>query len=168
MKRTAKILRTTFFLSIIITLLIVAAFETELLEEGALADQSYQHIHILLQAVMIVVALTTIPLSLKLFHIRFVHDRLSDDESRMPTHLLHWGVLRMAMLCLPMMADMTFYYIFGADVRFFYLSVITFLCLFFIYPSLERCLQECGIDMNEEQFIEPEEPSSNPNDTKQA
>ena len=86
----------------------------------------------------------------------------------MPTHLLHWGVLRMAMLCLPMMADMTFYYIFGADVRFFYLSVITFLCLFFIYPSLERCLQECGIDMSEEQFIEPEDPSSNPNDTKLA
>ena len=46
------------------------------------------------------------------------------------------------MLCLPMLLNTLFYYMFGFSVAFGYMAIVLFLCLFMIYPSMKRCEYE--------------------------
>ena len=71
---------------------------------------------------------------------------LQSDESHVSRKLLVWGSVRLMLLCLPMIANIFFYYAFGDAVSFFYLAVILALSLFFVYPSKKRCEHECSLD----------------------
>ena len=55
--------------------------------------------------------------------------------------LLRWGSLRMLMLCVPMVINTLCYYLF-MNVAFAYMAIILFICLFLVYPSLDRCYSE--------------------------
>lgn len=159
MRRTRDILMTELWVSVFITVLIIILFESELVLPGMFSDES--HVQLLVGMIMVIIVLAFIPLSLYLFKIKHVHERLTDDESSAPKHLLFWGTVRMMMLCVPMVVCMFLYYAFGENVRFFYLSVICALCLFMVYPSLGRCLKESGIKSKAADY-DPDPTDDNP------
>ena len=48
---------------------------------------------------------------------------------------------RLLMLCVPMIVNTVLYYVF-MNVAFGYMGIILFLCLFFVMPTMDRCLSE--------------------------
>lgn len=159
MRRTRDILMAELWTSVLLTVLTIVLFESEIILPGAFSEE--KHVQLFVGMIMVVLVLAVIPFALYLFKIKHIHQRLTDDESSAPAYLLKWGTVRMMMLCIPMIANMLFYYIFGENVRFFYLSVICALCLFMIYPTLSRCLSETGIDSSAKDY-DPDPTDGNP------
>ena len=149
MDKTRKILLTELIGSCLITLLIIAVYELELLLPGALADVDSSTL-VTVQFLMQLLTLAAIPLSLFLFKIGYVSSDLHTNESHVSRKLLFWGSVRMMMLCVPMILNTFFYYAFGDNASFFYLAVILALSLFFVYPSKKRCEHECSMDNSEQ------------------
>ena len=147
--KTRKILLIEFFGSCLITLLIIAVYELELILPGAWADVESSNM-VTVQFLMQLLTLATIPLALFLFKIGYVHSDLHTDESHVSRKLLFWGSVRIMMLCVPMILNTFFYYAFGDSVSFFYLAVILALSLFFVFPNKKRCEHECSMDNSEQ------------------
>lgn len=145
--------------SVALTAIIIILFETDLVLPGFLSGED--NVQLFVGMIMVIVVLAFIPSSLYMFKTKHVHGLLTDDESTAPAHLLFWGTVRMMMLCVPMVVCMFLYYAFGLNVRFFYLSVICALCLFMVYPSLNRCLNETGIKSKAEDY-DPDPSDSDP------
>lgn len=156
MRHTRDILMAELWTSVILTALTVLLFETNILLPGAFSEDDQAQL--MAGILMVLVVIDFIPLSLYMFKIPYVHEQLTSDESLAPRRLLFWGTIRMMMLCVPMFVCMILYYIFGENVRFFYLSVICALCLFMVYPNLSRCLAETGINSKAKDY------DPNPND----
>ena len=52
-------------------------------------------------------------------------------------------------LCIPMVASILAYYLF-VNPTFYYLALILAICLFFVYPSADRCAREMETDKPKE------------------
>ena len=126
--------------SIIVSLMIVVLFETNIMESGVWKDDG--SLFFTVAVIMELLLLCLAPLALYLFRIPFIRRRLTSDPSQAPRQLLTWGIVRMDMLGLPMMANTLFYYLFGLNVTFGYMAIILLLCILLIYPSMKRCLYE--------------------------
>ena len=62
------------------------------------------------------------------------------------------------MICLPMVLNVLFYYLYGEETSFFYMAVVLLVSLSFIYPSKNRCEEEIHLiddqkDTNEVEHI---------------
>lgn len=159
MRRTRNILMKELWISVALTLLIIILFETEIIVPGFFSEET--NVQLFVGMIMVIVVLAFIPSSLYLFKTKHVSGLLHDDESSAPRNLLFWGTIRMMMLCVPMVVCMFLYYAFGLNVRFFYLSLICALCLFMVYPSLGRCLNETGIKSKAKDY-DPDPSDDNP------
>ena len=142
MERTQKILMLYCWTSIIVSLLIVILFETNVLESGALMDDG--RLFFTVAVVMELLLLVLAPLALYLFRIPFIRRKLKDNPAESPNQLLLWATLRLDMLAIPMVANTLFYYLFGQNVTFGYMAIILLLCLLLVYPSMKRCMYETG------------------------
>ena len=91
---------------------------------------------------MELLTLCIIPVSLRLFKFGAVSRRLVSAES-----LLKYGMVRMLMLCLPMLANTLLYYLY-MNVAFGYMAIIVFLCLAFVLPTKTRCESEVPANNN--------------------
>ncbi len=136
LKQTQKILMVNFWFILVVTLLLVALYETELLEPTDLASDARRVFF--LQVMMEMVTIVAIPVALKLFSLKAVRAKLVKGKG---AALLPWGTARLNMLCLPMLVN-TFLYYQTMSPTFGYMAIILFLCLFFIYPSMARCYAE--------------------------
>lgn len=136
MKKTQNILLTQYAVSIAATAIIVALFETRVLTEGMLAHDTTSGY--ITATVLEILTICSLPLALKLFRLRRVRTSL---EGGKPQTLLHWGTVRLMLICIPMLLNAIAYYTF-LNVAFFYLAVICLLCLTFVYPSATRCAAE--------------------------
>ncbi len=136
LKQTQKILMTNFWFVLVVTLLLVLLYETELLEPTDLPSDV--NLMFFLQIVMEMVTIVAIPVALKLFSLKAVRAKLVKGKG---AALLSWGTARLNMLCLPMLIN-TFLYYQTMSPAFGYMAIILFLCLFFIYPSKARCYVE--------------------------
>lgn len=127
---------TNFLFMVVVALLLVALYEMEWLEPTNLAgDVTLVYV---ITVVMELLTIVVIPLALKLFSFKWVHRKLVNGKG---TALLQWGTARLNMLCLPMLIN-TFMYYQTMSPAFGYMAIILFLCLFFIYPSIGRCVDE--------------------------
>ena len=90
---------------------------------------------------MEVLTIVAIPLALKLFKLKPIAARLATTTGVSALRL--WGVVRLQLLCVPMVVNIVSYYLF-MWVGFAYLAIILLLSLFFVYPSLSRCYNETG------------------------
>lgn len=127
---------TNFFFMVVLTLFLVALYEMEWVEPTNLAgDVTLVYV---ITVVMELLTIVVIPVALKLFRFKWVHRKLMSDKA---IALLPWGTLRLNMLCLPMFIN-TFMYYQTMSPAFGYMAIILFLCLFFIYPSIGRCVEE--------------------------
>ena len=136
-KQVQRILMINFFFMVIVSLLLVTLYETEILTpmEKLGADAS------LMFGIMVVMELLTIvviPMALKLFSLKMIRRKLVAQKG---DALLVWGTARINMLCLPMLINTFMYYQTMAP-AFGYMAIILMLCLFFVYPSMERCTDE--------------------------
>lgn len=77
-------------------------------------------------------------LGLRLFHFAKVKTELVKGKA---VALRKWGLLRMAILGVPLLIDTMLYYAYMRP-TFGYLAIILLLTLPFVYPSMDRCLSE--------------------------
>ena len=132
MKHTRNIL-----LSFTLVPLAMLLFETGLLESGMLAGADANG-EFLAAMVMELLTIAFIPFALKMFKLRYVASRLVSPEA-----LLRFGLVRLALVVVPMLVNTLLYYLY-LNVAFGYLAIILALCLFFVFPTKDRCEAEMG------------------------
>ena len=93
------------------------------------------------QIVFQIGTLALVPLALRLFKFRKIHEEIINDETPNHAKLLVYGMLRMDMLHLPMIINLMLYYFFMVP-GFGYMAIVLFLSSLFIVPTLKRCEAE--------------------------
>ena len=139
MDKTRKILLTECLSSLALVLIIALVFETGIVGEGLLTTEDGTS-QFVIQSLMTFLLFLTIPGALYLFRVQRVKRSLVEEKA---SGLLRWGSVRLLLLCVPMVLDMAFYYLLGAVVGFFYMTVIYVLSLFFVFPTKRRCAHDC-------------------------
>lgn len=132
---------TLFWTTVSMALLIVALFETGLLEPGIAAGEPTQA-EIIITYIIELATIAVIPTALRLFKFKKVE---ADLQQRHEVALQKWGVLRLSMLEAVLFANLLPYYVF-MNTSFGYLAIMTALCLPFVYPSLDKCRYEAFLD----------------------
>ncbi|MBR1463173.1 MAG: hypothetical protein IJ604_07330 [Prevotella sp.] len=136
MDKTIAKLKTLFYSLIIIALVLVVVYETDLILPGALSSDSKSSF--VLSAIMELYTVCMIPLSLYLFRIPKIHQGLLSSPAK---SLLCYGRLRMILLGVGLIANTLLYYL-CMNVTFGYLAIIFLLVFPFVYPSKARCQAE--------------------------
>lgn len=144
LKDVQKRLMAFLIIYVVSVLCIVSLFETGVVGSGAMADN--HQLQFILLSVMELITICVIPLALWMFRARFIHRQLLDDKA---PALLKWGLIRMHMLVLPMLANTLLYYL-TMSAAFGYMAIILFLCLAFINPSMARCVAETSSPTSED------------------
>lgn len=126
---------TIFLTAIAVGLVIVALFENDLLPCGIMISDD-KSVEFVVATIMELLTICVIPVALKLFRFKRISKLLTSAEA-----LSKWGTIRLLMLCVPMIVNTVFYYMF-MNVAFGYMGIIIFLCLFFVVPTKERCRSE--------------------------
>jgi hypothetical protein len=139
MEKTIKILKWEFYSTVVIALVMIIIFENDILISGAYACDKTSEFFA--ATVMEILTICAIPLALRLFKFKSVHNSIVADEAKAASKLLSWASLRMGLLCIPLIVNALLYYLY-MNVAFGYMGIILFLSLFFIYPSKQRCLDE--------------------------
>ncbi len=140
LKQAQRTLTILFWEFIALSVIIVIIFETDWLTD-AFAWEEDSKISFALQAIDELVTIVCIPVSLWLFKWKTIANKLKGD----PDALCLWGEIRMWLLCIPLLCNLALY----EDTRipsFGYLTIIILLCLFFIYPSKNRCRADIGLE----------------------
>lgn len=135
MKRTHNILLATVCTAVAVALATVVLFESDVLPCGVLEDGRGGDEFVVL-TFMELLTLCLIPVALRLMKFGRVARTLVSPEA-----LLHWGSLRLAMLCVPMVANTLLYYLY-MNVAFGYMGIILLLTLAFVWPTEARCEAE--------------------------
>ena len=134
MDKIVYILKTIFFSFILLYVCIIVLYEFDFVNIFSFISPSSL---IVIQYLMDIVTLVVIPLALYSFKIKFISKRLTSYKQ-----LQVWSIIRILILCVPMVLNIFLYYYYCQEVSFFYLSVILLLSLFFVYPSKARCENE--------------------------
>ena len=137
MKKIQTVLLWELWISVALSLVLVVLFENSILYSGLLATEKSAEFITL--SVLEIVTISFIPLALRLFKIKIVRRQLVSEIKE--HRLLQWGSIRLSMICIPMFINTLLYYLY-MNVAFGYMAIILFLCLFFVYPSMQRCLSE--------------------------
>lgn len=136
MKKTALFLKTIFFASIVISLVIILLFETDLVISGPLAGNISFEFYFLMASELLTICV--VPLALWMFRAKRIKKTLVAGKEKA---LLKYGSLRILLLAIPMIANTLLYYLFMLP-SFGYLAIILFLSMFFVLPSMDRCMQD--------------------------
>lgn len=111
-------------------------FECNLLPVGLLAGHGTGEFVAL--TFMELATIVAIPFAMRLFRFKAVRRSLIAGREEA---MQKWGVARILLLGVPLLANTLLYYLFMAT-PFGYLAIILFLSMFFIIPSLGRCVYE--------------------------
>lgn len=126
---------------VLVSLVLVILGETDIISVGLLSEQTIVEYYTAI--VMELLTICIIPISLKLFHFKFVARKLTSFKQMQP-----WAICRLTMLGLPMVVNTVLYYLFY-NVAFGYMGIILFLSMLFIVPSRQRCIDECQSEATE-------------------
>src|SRR5574344_1435044 len=130
-KKVQHTLLAIFLCGIVNSFTMVILFESGLLPVGIFAFN--KNLEFLFAATMEVLTMCIIPFAIWFFRSKKVKSELTiEDKVKASENLLKWGVLRLGLLS------------FFMNVAFGYMAKITFLALFFVEPSMDRCKQEIG------------------------
>ncbi|MBO4826380.1 MAG: hypothetical protein J5506_03960 [Prevotella sp.] len=137
MKQTQKILMTLFIAIVAVALLMVLLFETNVIEPGSLAGRESVEFNVL--SIVELATVFAIPLALRLFRFKKIKSQLVASPA---SKLRLWGIVRLLMLGLPLLACVLFYYLFFMKAAFGYLAIILLLSMLFVWPSMGKCESE--------------------------
>ena len=144
MKKISKLLMFIYVLLVAVALVIAALYEFGVLESGVLADS--KQTEFVAMTVMELATLVAAFLGLRLFKFPKIHTQLVTLQE---PAMLKWGLLRLLVLEVPMVCNTYLYYIY-MNPTFGYLAIILLLCLPFVFPSLNRCIDETTEDEKSE------------------
>ena len=136
MKKVSKQLTAFYIAQIVIALVIIVLFETDVLPTGIKADDKQSDF--VLTALMEIISLGAAFFGLRLFKFKAIHN---DLVSRKETAMWKWGMARLIILEAPMVINTLLYYIY-MNTTYGYLGIMLLLCLPFVFPSTGRCLAE--------------------------
>ncbi len=136
MKETRNFLMMVFIGALVLTGLIVLVYETGVLESGAMAEK--KEMEFITLTMMEIMTLASIYLALRFFKMEKIRQ---DLVARKEVALRKWGLLRMELLDVPLIAN-TLFYEWYLNTTFGYMAIILLICQPFIYPSMARCLAE--------------------------
>lgn len=142
MKHTHNILMGVLVGTLSFTALLLLLFETGVLEQGTAIGYPQQEF--IITVVMELLTLAQIWIALRLFKFRQVRE---DLIGRREVALRKWGVLRLELLGIPLVANVLFYELF-LKTTFGYLAIILLICQPFVYPSMARCMAETTQENN--------------------
>ncbi len=128
-----------FLCSLALALIIVLLYETEILLPGALALNN--RLCFVVATIMELLTIAIIPFALRLFKFRKVNSKLTESETTRWENLLKYGSVRILLLAIPMIINVVCYYLFTLT-AFAYMAIILFLCMFFVYPTVDKCIAE--------------------------
>ena len=136
MKETRNQLMAFFVFAIVFAFGAVAVYETGFMEPGLFSERKTSEF--ILVSLMELLTLGGVFLALRLFTFQKVHDDLMTKKEHA---LFKWGILRLGLLLIPMVANTYLYYMF-MNTTFGYMAIIQLLCLPFVFPSMNRCKSE--------------------------
>lgn len=130
---------------LLIVLVIIILFETNFVLPGEISGMEWSNDLVVTQFVMQIITLAVIPFALYMFKMAFVRKQLATSTEKATKALIVWGTVRIGLICIPIIFNALYYYIFGFEVSFFYLALILLLSIVFIFPTKRRCENECCI-----------------------
>lgn len=136
MKETSRKLMIPYIGSIVLAAVMVVLYETQTILEGALAGDVQGEF--LAVTVMELLTICSIPVALRLFKFRKVREII---ESKKAEGLYLMALVRMALICLPMLVNTLLYYLYMAP-AFGYMAIVGFISMAFITPTVTRCKSE--------------------------
>ncbi|MBQ9094079.1 MAG: hypothetical protein IJY03_08885 [Prevotella sp.] len=136
MKETSRKLMIPYIGSIVLAAVMVVLYETQTILEGALAGDVQGEF--LAVTVMELLTICSIPVALRLFKFRKVRDII---ERKKAEGLYLMALVRMALICLPMLVNTLLYYLYMAP-AFGYMAIVGFISMAFITPTVTRCESE--------------------------
>lgn len=136
MKETSRKLMIPYIGSIVLAAVMVVLYETQTILEGALAGDVQGEF--LAVTVMELLTICSIPVALRLFKFRKVREII---ESKKADGLYLMALVRMALICLPMLVNTLLYYLYMAP-AFGYMAIVGFISMAFITPTVTRCESE--------------------------
>ena len=143
MKETIKKLQVLYFAYLAIASLIFLLFSySGIPEHDATSPLDYY-----ISTFDVILSILIIPLALKLFKFKKVHDKLITNKSEA---LLHYGIIRMAILNNMLLLNTALYAILFGSPTYGYLAIIFLIAMIFIYPSRGRCYSEVGMEYTED------------------
>ncbi len=142
MRYTKNILMTIFIIGIAAVVLITVLFETDVIEAGQ--AEGHEKAEFVAATTMELLTMALIWMALRLFKMEKVSRDLT--ERRAPA-LANWGILRLAMLDVPMVINILLYELF-LNSTFAYLTVLLLICQIFVCPTLSRCEAETALKTN--------------------
>ena len=92
----------------------------------------------LIAIILEITTICVIPMALRLFKFGKIHRALVKGKENA---LAKWGTLRLLLLCVPFVANALCYCLYE-NPAFAYMAIMLFICLFFVFPSMERCVSE--------------------------
>lgn len=135
-RKIRNILLTVFMSFISATIIIIVLHETDIVLNGALTGNKNSEFIVL--TIMELLTIALIPISLKLLKTKYVRKDISNSPGK---NMLNWSMLRLCLIGIPMIANLLLYYSY-MSVAFGYMAIIGLLCMFFIYPSMDKCTNE--------------------------
>ena len=96
----------------------------------------------MLLTIMELATLACVFLALKFFKFKQIHQSLITEKA---PALLKYGSLRLLLLELPMLTNTLLYYMY-MNTTFGYMAIILLLCLPFVFPTMNRCIDETTED----------------------
>lgn len=135
-RKIRNILLTVFMSFILATIIIIVLHETDIVLNGALTGNNNSEFIVL--TIMELLTIALIPISLKLLKTKYVRKDILNSPGK---NMLKWSMLRLCLIGIPMIANLLLYYSY-MSVAFGYMAIIGLLCMFFIYPSMDKCTNE--------------------------
>ena len=139
MKKCARKLQAIVYSAIGLSLLMIILFETDILAPGSCGGNMTAEFYTLMAAELITICV--VPLALWMFRAKTIKQKLISGKEH---SLLRFGILRLSLLIVPMVANTLLYYMFMLP-SFGYMAIILFLSIFFVFPSMERCVSRIVI-----------------------
>lgn len=130
-------IKTTYWLAIIISILVAVLFETDTLLSGAFADEVNVQFAVVTLTELLTVCV--IPLAVRLFRFKKVRTVIKEGGYR------RWAMIRLLMLATLLNANTILYYIY-MNVAFGYMAIIMLISMVFVYPSESRMKREMTIE----------------------
>ena len=136
MKETRNQLMAVMVFAVLVAIGAVVLYETGIMDSGLFEE--HKNSEFILTALMELITLGGVFIALRLFKFQKVHQDLITNKEHA---LFRWGILRLALLLIPMVANTYFYYMF-MNTTFGYMAIIQLLCLPFVFPTMSRCQAE--------------------------
>ena len=136
MKKVQRLLLSILIATCILVVVMAVLFELDVLPCGILEPE--KKTEYLVAIVLEITTICVIPLALRLFKFSKIHRSLVSGKERA---LARWGTLRLLLLCVPLVTNALCYWLFMSP-TFAYMAIMLFICLLFIFPSMERCVVE--------------------------